>query len=60
MSEHELLIRIDERMETVQKTVEKHETRIGNLEVGFIKVLGIGSLIGLITGFFGGKLGGTN
>jgi len=59
MSDHDLLLRIDERMETVEKTIERHENKICDLQTGFIKVLGIGAVVGVIAGFFGGKFGGS-
>jgi hypothetical protein len=59
MSDHDLLVRIDERLETVEKIIDRHETKICELQTGFLQVLGIGAVIGVITGFFGGKFGGS-
>jgi hypothetical protein len=55
----ELLIRIDERTERMEKAVTDHETRIRCVEGNFFKMLTVAGFIGFISGWFGKTFGGS-
>ena len=57
-SDHDLLVRIDERLEKGLETLEKHDERICALEGSFWKITGMAAMIGFITGWFGRLFGG--
>lgn len=54
----ELLIRIDERTERMEKAVTDHETRIRCVEGNFFKMLTIAGIVGFVSGWFGKTFGG--
>ena len=59
LTDHDLLIRIDGKLDGALICISDHETRIRKVENNFLKVLGIGALAGFVTGwisrFFGGN-----
>jgi hypothetical protein len=59
VEDHDLLIRIDSKLDAALKSITDHETRIRSLESSLVKVLGVGAISGFITGwlsrFFGGS-----
>ncbi len=58
LSDHDLLIRIDGKLDSVCACQADHETRIRGLENSLVKVLGIGALAGFITGWLSRFIGG--
>jgi len=60
LTDHDLLIRIDGKLDAVSACQADHETRIRNLEGSLIKVLGVGAIAGFITGWIGRMFGGWN
>jgi hypothetical protein len=59
LTDHDLLIRIDGKLDGALVCLSDHETRIRKVEGSLIKVLGIGAMAGFVTGwlsrFFGGN-----
>jgi|GEM_PF-6573499 len=54
LSDHDLLIRIDERTENIEKQIENHAIRIRRIETWFLPVLAFLSIImHKITEWFG-------
>jgi hypothetical protein len=60
LTDHDLLIRIDGKLDAVCMCQADHETRIRSLEGSLIKVLGVGAIAGFITGWIGRMFGGWN
>ncbi len=63
MSDHphtdrELLLIMNEKLDTLIKCKNDHEERIRSLEMSFWKVVGLTAFISFLAGIIGGKLGG--
>lgn len=58
MEDHDLLVRIDERLGKALETIEKHDARICSLESSFWKVTGMAAVVGFVSGWFSKILGG--
>ena len=57
-TDRELLIQMNEKLDTLVGCNKDHETRIRSLENSFWKVIGLASVISFFAGLFGGKLTG--
>jgi hypothetical protein len=57
-TDRELLIQMNEKLDTLVSCKDDHETRIRSLEGSFWKVIGLASIISFFAGLFGGKLTG--
>jgi hypothetical protein len=56
LTDHDLLIRIDGKLDGALVCLSDHETRIRKVEGNFVKVLSVGAIVGFITGWIGGLL----
>ena len=59
-TDRELLIQMNEKLDTLIGCKDDHEIRIRTLENSFWKVIGLASIISFIAGFFGSKINGGN
>ena len=59
-TERELLLQMNEKLDTLITCKNDHEQRIRDLEGSFWKVIGLASVISFIAGFFGSRLSGGN
>jgi len=57
-TDRELLIQMNEKLDTLVSCKNDHETRIRSLEGSFWKVIGLASIISFIAGWFGSKFPG--
>ena len=56
--DHDLLVRIDQRIADIHDCIEDHEVRIRTLEKDQLKVLGAGAVTGFVSGWFSRLLNG--
>lgn len=60
-TDRELLIQMNEKLDTLVSCKNDHELRIRSLEGSFWKVIGLASIISFVAGWFGSKFpGGSN
>lgn len=59
-SDHDLLVRIDQKVLEFHKCFEDHEERIRDIERDQLKILGVGTIAGFIAGWFSRFLNGGN
>ena len=57
-TDRELLLQMNEKLDTLVECSKDHEDRIRSLEGSFWKIIGLASIISFLTGLFGGKLTG--
>jgi hypothetical protein len=58
LEDHDLLIRIDSKLDNIVEKLDDHEDRIRDVEGNLLKVLGVGTLAGFIAGWFSKFFGG--
>ena len=52
IEDHDLLIRIDQKLDGIVERLKDHEERIRKVEGNMLKVLGVGAITGFIAGWF--------
>jgi hypothetical protein len=57
-TDRELLIQMNQKLDTLVSCKDDHETRIRNLEGSFWKVIGLASVISFVAGWFGSRFPG--
>jgi hypothetical protein len=58
-TDRELLLQMNEKLDTLIGCKDDHEQRIRNLENSFWKLIGLASVISFIAGWFGSKFPGS-
>ena len=51
IEDHDLLIRIDSKLDSIVELQKDHEERIRGMEKSLLKVLGVGAITGFVAGW---------